>query len=486
MSIGLVDAVAGGGKTTAIVQQAIEQAVEQGKRVCIALPTKEVIEEKYEDALQQAGGRVEVHRVHGDVDGCSSVGTLLADVLTSLGRHKPAVLFTTHKTFNDCPNWIGRKNWRFYVDELFDAVEHISPRLPRNHAILTRLLELITPNDRFSEVRVSSAKKQAFALMREGTDDVDAVFERVTSRLAQPERWKVYVETENFRVVTSGVGTSRLVDQRERAAHLHFWFVQQPWFEQEGLQVTMASACFTDRLLYKLWRRNGTAFEPDHAVMSRLNSAAHNGKGLELHCMNIEHWSTWAKNGGRSSKTTNNTTAQHELEKLISNTFGAEPFIFNANSDWKSTVFSSNATQIKVVEHGKNKFQHFHNVAFMPSLLPVPDKWQFLHWLGFRESDIRDEYYHSNAYQTVFRSAARKLDRTDIVKAVVPGRAACEYIQGKAPDAVIIQHEVLAARRGRGRPVKYSDPTQARAANAERMRLKRQAAKGGIGPVPTP
>ena len=54
--------------------------------------------------------------------------------------------------------------------------------------------------------------------------------------------------------------------------------------------------------------------------------------------------------------------------------------------------------QVKVVSHGKNAYSHYRNVAFMPSLLPVPDKWEFLHWLGFSQDDVRDEYYHSHAY----------------------------------------------------------------------------------------
>lgn len=488
MSIGLVDAVAGSGKTTAIINNAVNLAIEQKKRVCIALPTKEVIEEKHEDAVALADGRVPVYSVHGDVGGSASVGTKLDEALKEIGSNKPAVLFTTHKTFNDCPNWIGRQHWKFYVDELFDPIEHVALRLPHHYSILTALLELLTPDDTFSEVRVSSSAHKAFQQRIDGNDDVDAVFSRVTARLAQPDRWKVYVNTAHYHTVTSGIGSSRLVDQQEQAATLHFWAVQQPWFEKQGLDVCMASACFTDRLLYKLWRRNGTVFEPDTAVTSQLLAHSHDGQGLELHCMNLQHWSAWTKNGGRKTNSPLLKTPQRELEQLIQHTFGADAFIFNANSDWNSTVFGPNAKKINVVEHGKNAHSSYVNVAFMPSLLPVPDKWQFLRWLEFTESDIRDEYYHSHAYQTVFRTAARQQSRTNTVKAVLPGRAACEYIQRKAPGAEIIVHEVLAARCRRGRPSKYSTPEEKREASAQRMRLKRQAAKNAppAVPVPTP
>ena len=479
MSIGMIDAIAGGGKTTAIVRQAIELATTLKQRICIALPTKEVIDEKYYDACALADGRVAVQRLHGDVPGCDNVGQRLEQLLSEIGTRRPAVLFITHKTFNDCPNWIGRSSWKFYIDELFDPVEHTQMRLPHNHAILTGLLELATPEDVFSEVRVAASSRRAFDSLRDGTDEVDAVFDRITARLAHPDRWRVYVECENYRTVASGIGCSSLVDQRQRAAVLHFWAVQQPWFDQQRLDVTLASACFTDRLLYKLWRRQGAEFQQDQDVMARLLANTHNSSGLELHCMNIAHWSAWAKRGGKPGKLAADATPQRQLERLIGQTFGDEPFIFNANADWQGKPPGPNGLQIGVVAHGKNAYSHFRNVAFMPSLLPVPDKWRFLSWLGFSDDDIRDEYYHSHAYQTVFRSAARLQQRAGVVKAVLPGRAACDYVQRKAPGSIIIEHEVLSAQRPRGRPVKYLELSERRAANAQQMRLRRQKARAG-------
>lgn len=474
MTIGMIDAVAGSGKTTAIIRAAIESAIEEKGPVNISLPTKEVIEEKYRDALEIANGRISVHRVHSDAPGCDNVRTSLDSLLKSIGTSRPALLFTTHKTFNDCTNWIGRKDWKFYVDELFDPVQFVALRLPRNYAVITDILELVSPSEVFSEVRVAAKKRRTLEQMRDGLDDVDRIFETITNCLAQPERWKVYVECENYGIVLSGAGRTSLVDEREKAAELRFWLVQQPWFEKEGLDVTMASACFTDRLLYKLWTRNGSQFVPDASVVAALRLHSHNGAGIEFHCMNIKHWSSWAKNGGQADKATH--TPQLELEELIKREFADESYFFCANSDWKGAL-GSHAKRISVVQHGKNEHSHHTNMAFMPSLLPVPHKWRFLSWLGFTDDDIRDEYYHSNAYQSVFRSAARQVDRRERVRAILPDRAACEYVQSKAPGSEIIEHEVLAAPRGRGRPRKFADATAIRAANAARMRKKRAQAR---------
>ncbi len=112
-----------------------------------------------------------------------------------------------------------------------------------------------------------------------------------------------------------------------------------------------------------------------------------------------------------------------------------------------------------------------------PSTLPVPDKWRFLSWHGFNADDIRDEYYHSHAYQTVFRSAARLDQRDGEVTALLPGRAACEYIQRRAPGAEIIVRDVLAERRSAGRPKKFADAADRKNFEACRQWLRRNPSK---------
>jgi hypothetical protein len=107
----------------------------------------------------------------------------------------------------------------------------------------------------------------------------------------------------------------------------------------------------------------------------------------------------------------------------------------------------------------------------------VPDKWGFLDFLGFSDDDIRDEYYHSHAYQTVFRSAARLENRQGEVTALLPGRAACAYIQRKAPGAEIEVREVLLPRRAVGRPPKFKDVAERRASEACRLWLRRHPGK---------
>lgn len=469
MTIGIIDAVAGSGKTTVMIKEAIEWSIRNKRPVNISLPTKEVIEEKYQVAREIADGRIKVERVHSGI--CENVADSLEAMLTEIGSHKPALLFTTHKTFIDCPNWVGRKDWKFYLDELVDPVEYVGLRLPHNYRILMDILEVVDPSAKFSEVRVATGKKKALQEMLTGRDDVDRVFEAVTSRLGLPDRWKIYVECENYLNVARGAGKSTLIDDRERGAELRFWIVLQPWFEREDLDVTMASACFTDRLAYKLWSKNGSEFVADQAVLNSLQSHAHDGTGIEFHCMNIRHWSAWAKNGWTTGENLS-ATPQMELEKLPAKIFGDEPYIICMNSDWKGEL-AGKGMKVKVVQHGKNQYIDYLNVAFMPSLLPVPHKWRFLLWLGLTEDDIRSEYYYSNAYQSVFRTAARRPDRQEKVKALLPDRAVCEYLQSKAPGSEIIEYEVLATRQSRGRPKKYADAAARRAARALSMKHKR-------------
>ena len=93
------------------------------------------------------------------------------------------------------------------------------------------------------------------------------------------------------------------------------------------------------------------------------------------------------------------------------------------------------------------------------------------------DDDIRDEYYHSHAYQTVFRSAERLENRDGEVTALLPGRAACAYIQQRAPGAEIVVRDELLPRRGVGRPAKFKDAAERRASEACRLWLRRHPGK---------
>ncbi len=112
MTIKIVDAIAGAGKTTAIIKAAIEQARVERRPVNISLPTRAVIDEKIEDAKALAGGEVPILRVDSDTAHPLgiSVAQQLAHTLEEVGSQRGVVLFTTHRTFNDCPNWIGRRD----------------------------------------------------------------------------------------------------------------------------------------------------------------------------------------------------------------------------------------------------------------------------------------------------------------------------------------------------------------------------------------
>ncbi|MDB5965336.1 MAG: hypothetical protein JWQ72_1836, partial [Polaromonas sp.] len=197
----------------------------------------------------------------------------------------------------------------------------------------------------------------------------------------------------------------------------------------------------------------------------------HAGCGLRLHCMNIDSWSAHAKTGGAryGADLEGVATPERALEQLIAREFEGQSFIYSANDKWDNEhLFAPYGTRVNVVMHGRNDFSAYRHVAFMPSLLPVPDKYKMIRWLGHSADDIRDEYYHSHAYQTVFRTAARSPDRQGNVDAIVPGRLACQYIQGKAPGAEIFEHDVSPPRPPRGRPRIYTTKGESDRARAQR------------------
>jgi hypothetical protein len=509
MTIKIIDAIAGAGKTHAIIKRAIDLTRLTNKPVAIVLPTIGVIDEKYRDALARAGDNIMVRRVDSSVSEASgkTVGTMLDEALREIGN-QPALLFVTHCTFLDCANWVGAQDWTFFIDELYDPVSVVSYKVPRSYGILTDHLELLDPGARYSEVQARRPNGHRFTLFGDGSDDAERMFKSVADCLAQPGKWLVYVETENYRAVTSEIGKSRNAETRDRAAQLAFYIVARPWFDTAGLNVSMASACFTDRLLFRLWSNPCAAsskteadrvalgrarakliarFEPDHAVMKKLCATEHNGQGLILDCLDLAHWSTWAKNGGRhlaKGEAMPDDAPQRVLEALIAKQFAGHPFLYTANSNWQPVEGFEQGEKLNLISHGRNEFSHHTRVAFMPSTLPTPDKWKFLDWLGVSDAEIRDEYVHTHAYQAVFRSAARRLDRTEEICAILPSRAVCEYIGKKAPGAVFNVHPLSTAPNPRGRPRTHSTAQSQRDAHALSTWLQRNPEKSAADYVP--
>jgi hypothetical protein len=474
--IKILDAIAGAGKTHAILKQA-DALARSGRRVSISLPTRAVIDEKHGDATRLAEEAYPVLKVYsGAGDDQRAVGARLDDVFTSLSPREGAVLFTTHKTFNECPNWMGRHDWKFFVDEVYDPVAEIRLRVPRTYDTLTRYLELETPDEAFSKVRLVYGGRTQLERMLSEIDDGEERLHRIVRYLLHPERWAIYVKTNIYKIVTSGIGRSQCREDRDRAAVLVFWVEAKPWFANEGLDVTLSSACLTDRLLYKVWRNAGAEFVPDGDLASDLRVTRHDGHGLRLHCMNIDRWSAYAKTGGAryGADLEGVATPERALEQLIAREFEGQPFIYSANDAWTNDhLFEPNGLRVKVVLHGRNDFSAYRHVAFMPSLLPVPDKYELIRWRGHSADDIADEYYHSHAYQTVFRTAARSPDRHGDVDAIVPGRLACQYIQEKAPGAEIVEHDVSPPRRPPGRPRNHTTKEEGDRARAQRVWMKR-------------
>jgi len=480
MPIKMVDAIAGSGKTMAIIKLAVQTARTQRRPVSISLPTIEVIKEKYADTKLEAGDDVVVLRVDSETAEAAdvTVAVQLEQMLNDIRSDSATVLFTTHRSFLDCPNWLGRQHWKFYIDELFDVVETVSVKAPRSYSMLTAHLTLTSPDDAFSEVRAKRGSQSSLKLMRDGSDAAESILADVIKYLDHPERWTVYVNTKQYAAVTSGAGYSASADERDMAKQLTFWAIARPWFEKEGLDVTMASACFTDRLLYKLWSKQGISFEVDSDVTAQLQQTAHDGHHLKMVCMNIEHWSTWAKNGGVpfGAKATAETP-QETFERLIAEEFGNDPFIFNANTTWTRRGLFPNGHQIKLVVHGKNEYSQYANVAFTASTLPTPDKADFLKSLGLEYGNLRLEYYHTHVYQTVFRSALRIAGNSQQVTAIIPCRGACAYLASKAPSATVVVREVLGPKKPRGRPSKGLTPEQMRKADTLRVWLLRNPGK---------
>ncbi|WP_426046158.1 hypothetical protein [Brevundimonas sp. TWP3-1-2b1] len=120
-----LDALAGAGKTYAIVRKAHELA-RCGRKVLIAQPTKNLIDRTVADELGKLPS-VRQRVIHGDV---------AADVISTIVKHLndadegPEILFITQAAFFAIPFFANRERWIVILDEVPQVDQFAEFNLP--------------------------------------------------------------------------------------------------------------------------------------------------------------------------------------------------------------------------------------------------------------------------------------------------------------------------------------------------------------------
>ncbi len=416
-----IDALAGAGKTFAIVRRAHEM-VERGAKVVIVQPSRLLINRTVEDELSKYP---EIpHRViHGETD-----PSVIAEIVRHLKEcgDKPELLFITQAAFFQLPFFANRKRWTVILDEVPQIDDHDEFNLPDNHDLLFPHLRvedvdgcygLVMPNGDTGLTALARIAKN------QGKDDVFKLLSGFAGRVTS-EHWDVHVLNTQAANIETGPRDLR---------RLQAFSILRPSSLDGFGSVIIAGACFKDTLLYQLWDAQRVQFK---AMKLPLRYTTHaNGHLLTIKYVTEEPWSKALRD--RSAGGGLMATIAVQVRASILAEAGAHPFLWMGNKDVPDDFFGSHATRLPNTPHGLNTFQDHHTTVVYSALNPSGSHFSFLGKRGIDSEAVRTALYRQATYQAVMRSSLRNPTDHTPKLVVVMDRATADWLAQKFPGAVV-------------------------------------------------
>lgn len=432
-----IDALAGAGKTYAIVRYA-HKLVTRGGKVIIAQPTKQLIDRTVADELSQLS--VIRHRViHGD-----ATPSVIAEIVRHLNEcgDEPELLFITQAAFFALPFFSNRDRWAVILDEVPQIDAHDEFNLPDNHALLFPHLRIEDEDGRYGLVTPKGdAGKAALARMakNERDDDVSKLLSGFAGRVTSAD-WEVRVLNTQFADIET---------VRRDLKRLQAFSILQPSCLGGFRSVIIAGACFKDTLLYRLWDAHGVEFK---ALELPLRYDVHTcGDRLTIKYVTEDPWSKALRN--RPAAPGSADTVASQVRTAILSDVGTEPFLWMGNKDVPDDYFGvTNATRLPNSPHGLNSYQGFHNTIVYSALNPTASHFGFLGNQGIDAEAVRTALYRHTTYQAVMRSSLRNPADLTPKRVIVMDRATAEWLAMKFPGAVVEALDGLPMTSVRGKP----------------------------------
>ena len=138
MKLYYLDALAGAGKTRALVREA-HRLAQLGQRILFLQPTKLLIERTIATELVPLSPAYPFTALHGDV-----TGSVVRDLVAHF-RQPPRggeIVVTTHAAFERAPYFENRADWILIVDEGPQVDAYEEKNLPETHDLITAALRI--------------------------------------------------------------------------------------------------------------------------------------------------------------------------------------------------------------------------------------------------------------------------------------------------------------------------------------------------------
>jgi len=314
--IEFVDSVAGSGKTTEAVAQALRSA-KRGKKTIFAMPTLRLINEWFGKAHEL--DKTRVHLITSETELEQAVTKSICEHIEDTeGGH---LLFITHAALLLVPEWPDRTGeYSLIIDEVFEAILTRSPfRLRYSSHILTQFLEVtsvvlsksnVVDLFTWKEKREEQEEEPYYRVMpkfdnksdnpllqtelRDKNKDSDDVYS-----LIQPiPHWlmrgaPLFTDTKRWnRMLAKGNSYNKGL--------ITISGFRRPDMLSAFKSVTIMSALFRHSTLYAVWKKLGVNFTPSKTLTMSKDTTPLGKRRLTIYWLTDQGWSKKArtKSGG--------------------------------------------------------------------------------------------------------------------------------------------------------------------------------------------
>lgn len=462
-----VSAPAGSGKTHRLEQYAATMTSSGKRKILIAQPTKELIQQTANRISNLYPG-IAVHTIYSSSSG-DSVLPRIERHMAHAERAKGQVLLITHEALKRLPP-AHRIHWDLIVDEIPAVFGCIPLKIVDTHRYLTDHLALEDLAAGISAVKIADGHgADVEALKRNDSDDeLLEHFQRIATHLLDDNR-TVMVETAAYR---------DLIEGRKSIGEVNFFSLLRSEFVAGFESVTFMGANALETELFVLWGALDDVEFRQHPILSKgLRYDRHqNGNRLTIHYLFEQQWSI-----SRSLKVGNEMgpTLLESVGHYIERFFSGQRFLWVANKSADMRMFNQN-DRLPPVSHGLNKphFMNCHAVASTIALVHDNASAKFLGMLGLTKQQIRTIICYQSEYQAIMRCSLRDPEAIAPVTIIVPSRDSAEWIASKFDGCLVSKLDTGLdwERRKAGRPKAVRAMSGAERARKCRERKKLKAA----------
>jgi hypothetical protein len=187
--------------------------------------------------------------------------------------------------------------------------------------------------------------------------------------------------------------------------------------------VLISSSCYEHSLSYKIFKNLGVKLIQIDLVDEVL---CQDFSHVNIKYFTDKNWSTMLrKTLTREGKTVENVVYERSIADI-----GDSPFIFNANTSFRSKAFKG---KLVTSIHGVNKYIKYRNMVYMPSLNATGDLVRFLSHINITRKEIDFDRNVLSAFQFVSRGAVRDRNNKETINMFVMDKRTASFLNKMFP-----------------------------------------------------